>query len=78
MPAAITNLRRNIALIAILTVALFYHKDESKIVYNNILDRQEASSEYHKEESLEYRVRLGFSKQGERRLQQSRNDSRQL
>ena len=78
MYSAVTNLYKNISLIVILVVALFYQKDESKVVDYIALDREEALSRDHQKESLEYRVHLGFIKHGERRLQQSNNDSRQL
>ena len=78
MYSAITNLYKNISLIVILVVALFYQRDESKMVDYIALDREEAPSRDHQKESLEYRVQLGFIKHSERRLQQSANDSRQL
>ena len=78
MLASITNLYKNIALIVLLIVALFYHKDESQVVDYNALDRQETLSKGYKKESYEYRVHLGFIERSERRLQESRNDSRQL
>lgn len=78
MLAAITNLYKNILLIVILIVALFYHKDESQVVDYIALDKQETLSEDYQKGSYEYRSHLGFIKRSERRLQQSRNDSRQL
>ncbi|WP_421807069.1 hypothetical protein [Flagellimonas sp.] len=78
MLANITNLYKNIILIVILIVALFYQRDESLVVDYNALDRQETLSEDYQKESYEYRAHLGFIARSERRLQQSRNDSRQL
>ena len=78
MLAAITNLYKNILLIVILIVALFYHKDESQVVEYIALDKQETLSEDYQKESYEYRVHLGFIARSERRLQKSCNDSRQL
>ena len=78
MLAAITNLYKNIILIVILVIALLYQRDESKVVDYIALDRQEALSGDYQKGSHEYRVRLGFSNQGKRRLQQSANDSRRL
>jgi len=78
MLSAITNLYKNITLIVILVVALFYQRDESKVFDYNALDRAEALSGDYQKESLKYRVRLGFSKHSQRRLRKSANDSRQL
>ena len=78
MLASITNLYKNIALIVLLIVALFYHKDESQVVDYNALDKQETLSEDYQKGFYEYRAHLGFIERSERRLQQSRNNSRQL
>lgn len=73
-----TNLHYNIILIVIFVVALFYQRDESQVVDYDALDKEETLTEDHQKESLEYRVRRGFIARSERRLQQCRNDSRQL
>ncbi|WP_349351366.1 hypothetical protein [Flagellimonas sp. MMG031] len=78
MLSANTNFYKNIILIVLLVVALFYQRDESQVVDNNALDRQETLSEDYQKGSYEYRVHLGFIERSERRLQKSRNDSRQL
>ncbi|WP_421805607.1 hypothetical protein [Flagellimonas sp.] len=78
MLSAITNLYKNIALIVLLVVALFYQRDESQVVDYTALDKQETLSEDYQKGPHEYRVRRGFIARSERRLQQSRNDSRQL
>ncbi|GAB4507612.1 MAG: hypothetical protein Tsb004_02840 [Allomuricauda sp.] len=78
MLTAITNLYKNIILIVIFVVALFYHKDESQVVDYTALNRKERLSKGYKKESYEHRVHLGFIERSERRLQRSRNDSRQL
>ena len=78
MLATITNLYKNIILIVILVVALFYQRDESKVVDYIALEKQEARSGDNQKRSHEYRVHRGFIKHSQRRLQQSANDSRQL
>jgi hypothetical protein len=78
MLSATTNLYKNIILIVILVVTLFCQRDESKVFNYIALENQEALSGDYQKGSHEYRVRLGFSKQSKRRLQQSANDSRQL
>jgi hypothetical protein len=78
MFSTLTNFHKSITLIIILLVALFYCRDESQVVDNNPLGKKEKLSGEYQKESYEYRVHLGIIKHSKRRLQESRNDSRQL
>jgi len=70
---SLTNFIRNSSVILIIFVMLFYQKDESQKEDKTVLMNQS-----HQEESLQKRIKIGFSKYSLIRLQQSSNDIRQL
>ncbi len=74
----ITNLIKNIISISILSVVLFYHKDESSIQNKMAPIHKNDQLNRYQKKLLQNRVHAGFLKHSVIRLEQTVNDSREL
>jgi len=73
-----TSLLRNIVSISILSVALFYQKDESLTPNKIVPLHQDDQLKRYQKKLLKNRVHIGFLKHSAIRLEQTVNDSREL
>jgi len=74
----ITNLIKNIVSISILSVVLFYQKDESSTQKKMAPIHKNDQLKRYQKKQLQNRVHAGFLKHSTIRLEQTVNDSREL